>query len=156
MYTSHFLPKGATSCSRLLINFRYNNYIQDKKPISTKRKMDVMVTQQKGKSNSSFRIFVKTFYTLIRNFNIFPWVSNSSGKSRLRKIGKLLRALVILGIRSEISWASTNKLEETTCVFFVTIIVKTWSNIPSIVFYCFSTGLMHDNSFRKGFKSILS
>ena len=42
---SHFLPKGATSCSRLLINFKYNNYIQDKKPISAKWKMDVMGTQ---------------------------------------------------------------------------------------------------------------
>ena len=79
----------------------------------------------KGKSNSAFRTFVKSFYTFLRNFNIFPWVSNSCGKSRLRKIGKLLRALVILGIRSEMSRASTNKLEETTCVFFVTILFKT-------------------------------
>ena len=84
------------------------------------------------------------------------YLSNSCGKSRLRKIGKLLRALVIPGIRSEISRASTNKLEETTYVFFVTIIFKTWNNIPSIVFYCFTTGLMYDNFFRKGFKSIMS
>ena len=62
---------------------------------------------------------------MIQNFNIFPWVSNSCGKSRLRKIGKLLRALVILGTRSEISRARTNKLEETTFVFFVAIIFKT-------------------------------
>ena len=45
LHTSHFLPKEATSCSRLLINFKYNNYIQDKKPIWTERKTDVMGTQ---------------------------------------------------------------------------------------------------------------
>ena len=83
------------------------------------------------------------------------YLSKSCGESRLKKIVKLLRVLVILGIRSKISRASTNKLEETICVFFVTIILKTWNNIPSIVFYCFSTGLMYDNFFRKGFKSIM-
>ena len=145
-YTSHFLPKGATSCSRLLINFKYNNYIQGKKPILAERKMDVMVTQQKGKSNSPFRSFVKSFCTLIWNFNIFSWISNSCGKSILRKIGR----------RSEISRAGTNKLEGTICVTFVTITFKTWDNIPSIVFCCFLTGLMYDNFFRKGFKSIMS
>ena len=45
LHTSHFLPKEETSCSRLLINFKYNNYIQDKKPIWTERKTDVMGTQ---------------------------------------------------------------------------------------------------------------
>ena len=114
--------------------------------------MDVMGTQWKGKSNSPWGSFVKCFCILIRSFNIFSWVLNSWGKSRLRKIGKL----VILEIRSEISLASTNEVEETTCVFFVTIILKTWNNIPSIVFYCFLTGLMYDNFFRKGFKSIMS
>ena len=38
LYTSHILPKGATSCSSLLINFKYNNYIQDKKPLSGNKK----------------------------------------------------------------------------------------------------------------------
>ena len=45
LHTSHFIPKGANSCSRLLINFKYNNYIQDKKPVLAERNMDVMGTQ---------------------------------------------------------------------------------------------------------------
>ena len=132
--TSHFLQKVATLCSRLLIKFKYNNYIRGKKPISAERKMDVMETQEKGNSNSPFRNFDKFFLYINKNLNIFPWVSNSCGKSRLRKIRKHLRALVILGTRSDISRASTNQLEENTCVFFVTIIFKTRKNIPSIVF----------------------
>ena len=47
--------------------------------------MDVMVIQWKAKSNSPFRSFVKSFSTLIRNFNTFPWASNSRRKSRVRK-----------------------------------------------------------------------
>ena len=57
--------------------------------------------------------------------SIFPWVSNRCGKSRLKKLGKLLKALVIIGIKSEISRASTSNLEETACVFFVPITLKT-------------------------------
>ena len=85
LYTFHFLLKGADSCSRLLINFKYNNYIQDKKLVSEEGKMDVMVIQWKAKSNSPFRSFVKSFCTLTRNFNTFPWASNSRKKSRVRK-----------------------------------------------------------------------
>ena len=120
LYTFHFLLKGATSRLRLLINFRYINYIQYKK----------------CKCNSPFRSFVKFFCTLIQSFNTFLWASNSRGKSekKQRKTGKRLRALDILGTRSEIFRASTKKLEEITCVLFVTIIFKTWNNILSIVF----------------------
>ena len=31
LYTSHFLQKGAASSSELLIYFKYNNHIQDRK-----------------------------------------------------------------------------------------------------------------------------
>ena len=36
-------------------------------------------------------------------------------------------------------------MKETPCVFFLTIVLKALSNIPSIVFYCFSIVLMFGN-----------
>ena len=61
LWKLNILQKVATSCSRLLITFKYNNYIRGKKPISAERKMDVMETQEKGNSNSPFRNFDKFF-----------------------------------------------------------------------------------------------
>ena len=44
LHFSHILPKGAASSSRLLICFKYNKHIQDKKLTIniSKMKMDVM------------------------------------------------------------------------------------------------------------------
>ena len=45
LYTSHFLQKGAASSSELLIYFKYNNHIQDRKLVLEERNMDEMITQ---------------------------------------------------------------------------------------------------------------
>ena len=45
LYTSHFLLKGAALSSELLIHFKYNNYILDKKLVLEEQNMDVMVSQ---------------------------------------------------------------------------------------------------------------
>ena len=45
LYTSDFSLKGAALSSELLIYFKYNNHIQDRKLVLEERNMDVMVTQ---------------------------------------------------------------------------------------------------------------
>ena len=45
LYTSHFSLKGEALSSELLIYFKYNNHIQDRKLVLEVRNMDVMVNQ---------------------------------------------------------------------------------------------------------------
>ena len=44
LHTSHFSLKGAALSSELLIYFKYNNHIQDRKLALEKRSMNVMIT----------------------------------------------------------------------------------------------------------------
>ena len=45
LYTSHFFAKGAALSSELLIYFKYNNHIQERKLVLEERNMDEMITQ---------------------------------------------------------------------------------------------------------------
>ena len=45
LYTSHFLQKGEMSSSELLIYFKYNNHIQDRKLLLEKRNVDEKITK---------------------------------------------------------------------------------------------------------------
>ena len=134
LYSSRFSLKGAAWSSELLIYFRYNNHIQDRKLVLEERKMDVMVTQWKDKSNNPFICFFKPCCALIWNFNLFLRGSESCQKSRAKNIGKFLSVLDVLGTKSENFQPSTNILEKIPCIFFVNIMWKTENNIPSIVF----------------------
>ena len=55
--------------------------------------VDVMVRLEKDKSNNLCRIFLKPCTKLIWNFNLFPRVTNSGGKSKVRKVRKFLTVL---------------------------------------------------------------
>ena len=57
-------------------------------------------------------------------FNLFPRPS-SSRTSRAGNLGKFLKALNVLGTKSNNFQPSTNRLEKTRCIFFVTIVWKT-------------------------------
>ena len=63
--------------------------------------------------------------------------SNNFGKSRARKVGKFLRVLEVLGTKWENFQQITNKLEETPCIVFATIVLRTWNNISSFFFFFF-------------------
>ena len=89
--------------------------------------------------NNHIGIF-KTLLHIDIKFKSLSKSTNSYGKSRTRNVGKFLRALKTLGTKSENFRLSTNKVEKVPCVFFATIVLKTWSNISSIVFYWFSIG----------------
>ena len=64
-------------------------------------------------------------------------------------VRKILRAPNTLGTNSKNLRQSINKLEETPCVFFVTIVFKAWDNTSSFVFYCFTIGLMLADALQK-------
>lgn len=86
------------------------------------------VTPQKDKSNKPVRSFLKAYSTLRWNFNLFRRAYINCGKSRAKKFGKFLRAPDVLGRKLENLRPSTNKLKETPCVFFVTMLLKKLSN----------------------------
>ena len=127
LYTYHFMEKGAASSSELLIYFKYNNHIQERKLVLEERNMDEMITQQQGKSNNPFSSFFKPCRTW--NFSLFLRASESRGKSRARNFGKFLSALDAVGTKLENFRPSTNKLEEIPCVFFVEVIYETRKTI---------------------------
>ena len=45
LYTSHFLKMGGALSSEILIYFKYNNHIQERKLVLEERNMDEMITQ---------------------------------------------------------------------------------------------------------------
>ena len=94
LYTSHFLEKGAALALELLIYFKYNNHIQDRKLVLEEWNMDMMVTQWKNKSNYPIRLF-KSCCTFIWNCNLFLRASESCQKSRAKNIRKSLSVLVM-------------------------------------------------------------
>ena len=59
------MEKGAASSSELLIYFKYNNHIKERKLVLEEQNMDEMITQQQGKSNNPFSSFFKPCRTLI-------------------------------------------------------------------------------------------
>ena len=102
-------------------------HIQYKKLVLVEQKGYVVVTQQKDKSKNPFRSFFKPCCTFVWNFKLFPTASKS------KEVGKL----IALGTKSDDFLPSKNKLGETLCIVFVTVVLKTWNNVLSVVFYCF-------------------
>ena len=89
-------------------------------------------------------MFLKPYFTLIRNPKSIQQL-----RARARTVGKIVRVQNDLGTKSENFRKSAKNLEETPCVFLVTILLKSLNNIPSIVFH-FSIGLIYSNFlFRK-------
>ena len=110
--------------------------------------MDEMIIQQQDKSNNPFSSFFKPCRTLIWNFSLFLWASESCGKSRARNVGKFLSALDTVGTKLENFRPITNKLEEIPCVFFVKVIYETRKTIYLLLFSnSFSIGIMFSNFF---------
>ena len=64
-------------------------------------------------------------------------------------VRKIRRELNTPGTNSKNLRQSINKLEETPCVFFVTIVFKAWNNTPSFVFCYFTIGLMLADALQK-------
>ena len=148
LYTYRFMEKGAASSSELLIYFKYNNHIQERKLVLEEQNMDEMITQQQGKSNNPFSSFFKPCRTLIWNFSLFLRASESRGKSRARNVGEFLSALDAVGTKLENFRPSTNKLEEIPCVFFVEVIYETRKTMFLLLFSnSFSIGIMFNNFF---------
>ena len=85
--------------------------------------MNVIVMLYKDKSKNSLRSFLKPCTKLIRNFNLFPRTTNSSGKSKVRKVGKFLITLDARQSRRKFP-TKTNALGETLCVF-INIVLET-------------------------------
>ena len=106
-----------------IISFKINNLIQGKKL--------VLEEQNNG-----------WFLNPIEQWYETPRSSNSCRKSRARTVEKILRAWNALETKLENFGQNTNKLKESPCVFFVTILLKKWNNTSSIGF---SIGLVFSN-----------
>ena len=117
LYISYFSLRRAALSSELLIYFKYNNHIQDRKLWRNEIWMWRKPNKRKNTTTHSgvFLNLVAHWYKI----STFFLASESCQKSREKNIRNFLSVLDTLWTKSDNFQPSTNNLEEIPCVFFV-------------------------------------
>ena len=121
--------------------------MQYRKLVLEEPNMNVMITQEKDKSNNPFSSFFKPCSTLTWKFSLLLKTSENREKPWTRQVENFLCVLDALEMKLENFQHSTNKLEESPYVFFVNLYEKQKIKFALLFSNRFSIGLMFSNFF---------